>query len=73
LVGIIARAEFGIADADEFKETSDFGGGARNFGLMEAECFGDLEADGENGVEGSGGFLKDVGEFSSSGLAEGGV
>ena len=51
LVGIVVRAEFGIADADEFEETSDFGGGARKFGLMEAEGFGDLEADGEDGVE----------------------
>jgi hypothetical protein len=73
LVGIIARAEFGIADADEFEETSDFGVGVRKFGLMEAEGFGDLEADGKDGVEGGGGFLKDVGEFSSSSLAEGGV
>jgi hypothetical protein len=73
LVRIVMRAEFGIADADEFEETSDFGGGARKFGLMEAEGFGDLESDGEDGVERGGGFLKDVGEFSSSGLAEGGV
>ena len=51
LVGIVVRAEFGIADADEFKETSDFGGGARKFRLMEAEGFGDLESDGEDGVE----------------------
>jgi len=51
LVGIIARTEFGIADADEFEETSNFGGGARKFGLMEAEGFGDLESDGEDGVE----------------------
>jgi hypothetical protein len=73
LVRIISRAEFGIADADEFEETSNFGGGARKFGLMEAEGFGDLEANGEDGVERGGGFLEDVGEFSSSGLAEGGV
>ncbi len=73
LVGIITRAEFGIADADEFEETSDFSGGARKFGLMEAEGFGDLEADGKDGVEGSGGLLKNIGEFSSPGLAEGGV
>jgi hypothetical protein len=51
LVRIVVRAEFGITDADEFEETSDFGGGARKFGLMEAEGFGDLEADGEDGVE----------------------
>ena len=73
LVRIVVRAEFGIADADEFEETSNFGGGARKFGLMEAEGFGDLEADREDGVERGGGFLKDVGELSSSGLAEGGV
>jgi hypothetical protein len=73
LVRIVMRAEFGITDADEFKETGDFGGGARKFGLMEAEGFGDLETDGEDRVEGRRGFLKDVGEFSSSGLAEGGV
>jgi hypothetical protein len=73
LVRVVVRAEFGITDTDEFKETSDFGGGARKFGLMEAQGFGDLETDGEDGVERSGGFLKDVGEFSSSGLAKGGV
>ena len=61
LVGIIARTEFGIADADEFEETSDFGGGARKFGLMKAEGFGDLETDGEDGVEGSGGLLENIG------------
>jgi hypothetical protein len=51
LVRIVMRAEFGIADADEFEETGDFGGGTRKFGLMEAEGFGDLESDGEDGVE----------------------
>ncbi len=61
LVGIIARTEFGIADADEFEETSDFGGGARKFGLMEAEGFGDLESDGEDGVERGGGLLENIG------------
>jgi hypothetical protein len=58
---IVMRAEFGITDADEFEETGDFGGGARKFGLMEAEGFGDLETDGEDRVEGSRGVLKDVG------------
>jgi hypothetical protein len=37
---------------------------------MEAKSFGDLESDGEDGIEGCGGFLKDVGDFSSPSLAE---
>ena len=73
LVGIIARAEFGIADTDEAEQAGDFGRSAGKKGLMEAKGFSDLESDREDGVEGGGGFLKDVGEFSSSGLAEGGV
>jgi hypothetical protein len=37
---------------------------------MEAKCFGDLESDGEDRIKGCGGFLKDVGDFSSPSLAE---
>ena len=66
-------AEFRIANPDESKQPGDLGRHIRKIGLMQPKGFRDLKADREDGIERGGGLLKNVGEFSSPGLAKDGV
>ena len=69
-VGIGAEAFFGFGDADLAEPGDDFGVLVFDVGSMQGEGFGELGADGEDGVEGGGGFLEDVGDVASAHAAE---
>ena len=62
-VGIGAAAVFGVANADGAEGLDDALLGIGDLGEVELDGLGDLPADGEDGVEGSAGFLEDVGNF----------
>ena len=70
LVGVIPGALFGIADADKLKKAGDLRMEIGKIGLVELEGFADLETDGEDRIQGGGGFLENVGEFAATGLAK---
>ena len=70
LVRVGAEAFFGFGDADLAEPGDDFGVLVFDVGSMQGEGFGELGADGEDGVEGGGGFLEDVGDVASAHAAE---
>lgn len=69
-VGIGAEAFFGFRDADLAQPGDDLSVLVFNFGSMKGEGFGELGADGEDGVEGGGGFLENIGDVTSAHAAE---
>ena len=70
---VIASPQFGIADADQTEESGNLRLHICKAGLVEAKSLGNLKSDGENRVQGGGGFLKDVGEFAAPRPAEIGI